>query len=70
MTTATESKELSKLSIREGAMDIPAAPGVGVSLDPDKLTRAHETYRKCNMRERDDAATMRLIEPNWQRNKL
>jgi glucarate dehydratase len=55
-----------KLPIRDGRMPLPAAPGLGVELDRDKLARAAETYRKCGMRRRDDAATMRLIEPRWQ----
>jgi glucarate dehydratase len=56
-----------KLPIREGRMQIPAGPGLGVSLDPDKLARAHEVYRKCGMKRRDDVATMKLVEPDWDR---
>jgi glucarate dehydratase len=56
-----------KLPIRDGKMQIPRGPGLGVSLDLDKLARAHEVYRKCGMRERDDAFTMRLVEPGWKR---
>jgi glucarate dehydratase len=55
------------LPIRGGRMKVPAGPGVGVQLDRDKLARAHEVYRKCGMRERDDAFTMRLVEPGWER---
>jgi glucarate dehydratase len=42
-------------------------PGVGVSIDRDKLARVHETWQKCGMAACDDAFTMWLIEPNWQR---
>jgi glucarate dehydratase len=56
-----------KLAIQGGAMEVPAAPGLGVELDRDRLARAHEIYRKCGMRRRDDAHTMRLVEPNWER---
>ncbi len=56
-----------KLEIRNGHMQVPGGAGVGVDLDRDKLARAHETYRKCGMRQRDDATTMRLIEPGWKR---
>jgi glucarate dehydratase len=55
-----------KLSIREGRMQIPAGPGLGVTLDRDKLARAAEVYRKCGMRKRDDGALMRRIEPGWR----
>jgi glucarate dehydratase len=57
------------LEIKDGKMQIPAAPGVGVSLDPDKLARAHETWQKCGMRERDDEITMKMVEPDWEKQK-
>ncbi len=59
-----------KLPIREGKMEIPAGPGLGVALDLDKLARAAEVYRKCGMTGRDDATTIRMIEPDWNRNPL
>jgi glucarate dehydratase len=55
------------LTISNGHMKTPTAPGVGVRLDLDKLARAHEIYTKCGMRERDDATTMRMVEPGWRR---
>jgi glucarate dehydratase len=54
-----------KLPIAEGRMSIPTAPGLGVSLDADKLARAHEIYNKCGMRNRDDVTTIKLVEPDW-----
>jgi glucarate dehydratase len=56
-----------KLPIRDGKMRPPAGPGLGVALDMDKVARAAETYQKCGMRERDDANTMRMVEPGWKR---
>ena len=50
-----------------GRLPIPSGPGLGVILDEDKLARAEETYLKCKMRERDDAATMRKLVPGWER---
>jgi glucarate dehydratase len=55
-----------KLAIRNGRMRVPDGPGLGVQLDPDRLARANETYRKCGMTERDDATTMRMVEPGWK----
>jgi glucarate dehydratase len=55
-----------KLPIREGRMQIPAGPGLGVTLDHDKLARAAEVYQKSGMRKRDDASLMRRIEPGWK----
>ncbi len=54
-----------KLPINGGRMQIPTAPGLGVELNKDALARAHETYTKCGMRDRDDATTMRMVEPGW-----
>jgi glucarate dehydratase len=59
-----------KLPMTGGRMKIPAAPGVGVELDRDKLARAHEVYQKCGMRDRDDETTMKMVEPGWQRDIL
>ena len=56
-----------KLPIRNGKIRVPTKPGLGVSLDKDKLARAHEVYKKCGMRERDDATTMRRFVPGWRR---
>jgi glucarate dehydratase len=56
-----------KLPIRGGRMRVPDGPGLGVRLDPDKLARANEIYRKSGMRDRDDATTMRMVEPGWKR---
>jgi len=53
------------LTIRGGRMAVPAGPGLGVTLDADKLARADESYRKCGMRGRDDRSLMRRIEPGW-----
>jgi glucarate dehydratase len=59
-----------KLTIKDGKMKVPEGPGLGVTLDADTLARAHETYRKCGMKRRDDAGTMKLVEPDWERGKL
>jgi len=53
------------LGIRAGAMAVPAGPGLGVTLDRDKLARAHELYQKCGMSRRDDRSLMRQLEPGW-----
>lgn len=59
-----------KLPIVGGKMQIPAGPGLGVKLDPDKLARAHEVHEKCGMTGRDDVTTMRMVEPDWNRDPL
>lgn len=54
-----------KLAIRDGAMAVPAGAGLGVTLDRDRLARAHEVYKKCGMNGRDDATLMKRLEPGW-----
>jgi glucarate dehydratase len=56
-----------KLTVKNGMMKVPEGPGIGVQLDPDKVAKAREVYQKCGMKERDDAFTMRLVEPGWQK---
>jgi glucarate dehydratase len=56
-----------KLPIKDGKIKVPSGVGLGVSLDRDKLANAHEVYRKCGMRERGDAGTMRRFVPGWKR---
>jgi glucarate dehydratase len=59
-----------KLPIAGGKMKVPSGPGLGVELDRDRLATAHETYEKCGMRDRDDATTMRMVEPGWERTQF
>ncbi len=59
-----------KLTIKDGRMVVPSGPGLGVNLDRDRLARAHEVYRKCGMRARDDASLMRRLEPGWNNGPL
>jgi glucarate dehydratase len=54
-----------KLPIVKGQMAIPVGPGLGVSVDYDRLGRANEVYRKCGMTGRDDASLIKRIEPGW-----
>jgi glucarate dehydratase len=55
-----------RLTIRDGSMQVPSGPGLGVTLDRDKLARAHEVYQKCKMTRRDDRTLMRRLEPDWK----
>jgi glucarate dehydratase len=55
------------LPIVDGHMLVPNGPGLGVTIDRDRLTKAHETYTKCGMRRRDDASTMQSFQSGWKR---
>ena len=65
LTDASDIIEGRKLTIRDGKMDVPKGPGLGVTLDRDKIARAHEVYRKCGMTRRNDAPLMRRLDPSW-----
>jgi glucarate dehydratase len=56
------------LEFRDGGIDVPTAPGLGVQLDDDALARAHENYVKCGLSRRDDATYMRRFEPSFEPN--
>ncbi|MET7969916.1 enolase C-terminal domain-like protein [Micromonospora sp. NPDC005305] len=53
------------LSIRDGRIAVPTAPGLGVELDHDALAAAHELYLEHGLGARDDAVAMRYLVPGW-----
>jgi glucarate dehydratase len=67
----TETDEIvagGRIAIRDGAVEIPDKPGLGVELDYDQLARGRERYDKIPFRKRDDEAEMRKhVDPNWKR---
>ena len=58
------------LTIRDGAMAVPTGTGLGITLDRDRLARAHEVYKKSGMHRRDDATLMKRLEPGWTGERL
>jgi glucarate dehydratase len=58
------------LCITDGHVPVPKGTGLGVTLDRDKLAKAHEVYRKCGMRQRDDRGTMQRFQPGWSQKKF
>lgn len=56
-----------KVSIRDGAVQVPDSPGLGAEVDRDALARAHERFLKSGYRNRDDVAEMQKhVDPNWR----
>jgi glucarate dehydratase len=55
------------LSFTQGAVPVPAAPGLGIELDRDALARLHEQYLECGLRDRDDTGYMQRIDPRYRR---
>ncbi len=53
------------LQIREGFLDVPTAPGLGVDLDEERLAAAHELYQREGLGARDDAIAMQYLVPGW-----
>jgi len=56
------------LQIREGYVDVPKKPGLGVELDMDKVQQAHQLYQQHGLGARDDAIAMQYLIPNWKFN--
>jgi glucarate dehydratase len=50
----------------DGALDVPSAPGLGVTLDADALARLHEQYLACGIRNRDDTGYLRRVDPSYE----
>ncbi|MER5291694.1 glucarate dehydratase family protein [Streptomyces pharetrae] len=57
-----------RLAFEDGAVRVPDAPGLGVELDRDRLAFLHRRWARDDgaLRDRDDAAAMRVAEPGWQ----
>lgn len=53
------------LTIEDGMIQVPDAPGLGVVLDEDRLSDAHDLYLEQGSTGRDDAAAMRTLIPGW-----
>jgi glucarate dehydratase len=54
------------LEIKNGAIELPTRPGLGVELDLDAIERAHELYKTKALGARNDAAAMQFLIPGWK----
>ncbi len=52
--------------IVDGYLDVPAAPGLGIELDEDRVAAAHELYLAEGLGARDDAVAMQYLIPGWR----
>jgi glucarate dehydratase len=48
-----------------GCVRVPSTPGLGVTLDRDRLAELQEQYLSCGIRNRDDLAQMRKSDPGF-----
>src|SRR5690606_22137038 len=54
-----------RIAFEEGAVQVPEAPGLGVELDREALTRLHQNFLDCGLTCRDDETEMRKVVPGW-----
>ncbi|MDH6701676.1 glucarate dehydratase family protein [Streptomyces griseoviridis] len=56
-----------RLTFTDGRLTVPDAPGLGVELDRDRLRFLHRRWLDDDgtLRERDDAAALRVVDPGW-----
>ena len=55
----------SPLEIRDGAIAVPTAPGLGIRLDRDRVAAAHELYLEHGLGVRDDGVAMQYLVSGW-----
>ncbi|WP_327684326.1 glucarate dehydratase family protein [Streptomyces sp. NBC_00467] len=63
----TEDVVTERLEFKDGRLAVSDLPGLGVELDQNRLARLHRRWRDDDgtMRDRDDAAAMRVADPDW-----
>jgi len=54
--------------IKEGCVQVPKKPGLGVELDMQEVEKAHRLYKEKALGARDDGIAMQYLIPNWKFN--
>lgn len=52
--------------IKEGYLEVPSGPGLGVTIDMDRVMEANKLYNSLPSHDRDDAMAMQYLIPNWK----
>ncbi|MEU4450507.1 enolase C-terminal domain-like protein [Nocardioides sp. NPDC023903] len=55
----------SPLEIRDGAVAVPTAPGLGIRIDRDRVAAAHDLYLEHGLGVRDDGVAMQYLVSGW-----
>lgn len=55
-----------RMKIEGGCVTLPKGPGLGVELDRAALAKAHATYLRVGIKERDDVSEMKRRNPDWK----
>jgi glucarate dehydratase len=53
------------LQIKNGEINLPTKPGLGVELDMDAVHKANKLYQAHGLGARDDAMAMQYLIPSW-----
>ena len=53
------------LQIKDGYIDVPKKPGLGIELDMAEVEKAHQLYLEHGLGARDDTAAMQYLIPGW-----
>jgi len=54
------------LRIVDGRIAVPKTPGLGVTLDVERVEAAHDLYRRVGSAGRDDSEAMQCLIPGWR----
>ena len=54
------------LQIKDGYVQVPKKPGLGVELDMAEVEKAHQLYLQHGLGARDDGVAMQYLIPNWK----
>ena len=54
------------LQIKDGYVDVPAKPGLGIAVDMDAVMKAHQLYQQHGLGARNDAIAMQYLIPGWK----
>jgi glucarate dehydratase len=54
------------LEIRDGRIEVPTTPGLGVDLDWQQVEQSHELYKRRGIGKRDDSIAMQCLRPGWK----
>lgn len=54
------------LQIRDGLVQVPQKPGLGIEPDMERILAANALYKQLGAGARDDALAMRYLVPGWQ----
>ena len=52
--------------IKDGYLEVPEGPGLGVTLNMERVMEANRLYNQLGSHDRNDAMAMQYLIPNWK----